>query len=254
VTISASGSYRLTGNLPVPNENTDGIVVGATDVSIDLGGFTIRGPNQCSPPPVVCTLTGTGLGIHGSADGLRISNGGVVGMGSVGIYVESGDGDEIRNVRVAKNRFQGIRMDGAAALVERSTATRNGDDGVRVGLGGMLSNNVAYQNGSHGISENGSSTVSDNAVSQNGGNGILGSSGSIISGNTANGNAGAGIAAGQGSAVQRNTAVGNLIGITLQGRATYRENTILSNTAATVLGTLAVNMGDNSCDGTPTCP
>ena len=36
VTISASGSYRLTSNLTVPNENTEGIVVSANDVGIDL--------------------------------------------------------------------------------------------------------------------------------------------------------------------------------------------------------------------------
>jgi hypothetical protein len=31
VTITAAGSYRLTGNLTVPDENTDGIAVSAND-------------------------------------------------------------------------------------------------------------------------------------------------------------------------------------------------------------------------------
>ena len=48
VTITAAGSYRLTSNLTVPDENTDGIVVSANDISIDLNGFGIIGPVTCS--------------------------------------------------------------------------------------------------------------------------------------------------------------------------------------------------------------
>ena len=53
VTITASGSYRLTSNLAVLNENTDGIQVGADDVSIDLNGLAIQVPVTCSGTPTV---------------------------------------------------------------------------------------------------------------------------------------------------------------------------------------------------------
>ena len=48
VTISASGSYRLTGNLDLNAEgvNVSGVAVSAPAVTIDLGGFQIVGPTQ----------------------------------------------------------------------------------------------------------------------------------------------------------------------------------------------------------------
>src|SRR2546421_12802591 len=64
VYISVSGSYRLTSNLTVPNENTDGIDIGASEVTIDLNGFSILGPTVCSggPPLTGCTPSGFGYG------------------------------------------------------------------------------------------------------------------------------------------------------------------------------------------------
>ena len=45
VTISQPGSYRLAGNLTVPDANTTAIEVTATgQVTVDLNGFVISGP------------------------------------------------------------------------------------------------------------------------------------------------------------------------------------------------------------------
>ena len=41
VKITGAGSYRLTSNLIVPDENTTGIEVSTSDVSIDMNGFAI---------------------------------------------------------------------------------------------------------------------------------------------------------------------------------------------------------------------
>ncbi len=41
VTITAPGSYLLTSNLVVPDENTDAIAVSSSGISIDLSGFAI---------------------------------------------------------------------------------------------------------------------------------------------------------------------------------------------------------------------
>ena len=61
VTIIREGSYRLTDNLTVPDENTSAIEVGANDVSIDLNGFSINGPVTCSGSTSVCShASGTG--------------------------------------------------------------------------------------------------------------------------------------------------------------------------------------------------
>src|SRR5262245_59149281 len=61
VTISRAGSYRLSGNLTVPNQNTTAIEITADNVTIDLNGFSILGPVVCSGSPLACTpAAGTG--------------------------------------------------------------------------------------------------------------------------------------------------------------------------------------------------
>lgn len=86
ITISTSGSYKLTSNLVVP-AGVDGIQVWASNVTIDLNGFSITGPASCggqSPSSIVCTATTT-RGIN-SAGGnifrLAVRNGSVGGFGT----------------------------------------------------------------------------------------------------------------------------------------------------------------------------
>src|SRR6266436_5972961 len=55
VTISQPGSYRLTGNLVVPDVNTTAIQITADFVTVDLNGFSIIGPNVCTPNPTTCS-------------------------------------------------------------------------------------------------------------------------------------------------------------------------------------------------------
>src|SRR5688572_25403327 len=51
VTISLPGSYRLSSNLTVSNMTTSAVLITTNDVTLDLNGFTIKGPNVCSSPP-----------------------------------------------------------------------------------------------------------------------------------------------------------------------------------------------------------
>src|SRR5882762_4389195 len=68
-TITQPGSYKLSGNLQVKDENTTAIVVAADNVTIDLNGFSILGPTVCvgSVGTAVgsCSPTGTGNGVDG---------------------------------------------------------------------------------------------------------------------------------------------------------------------------------------------
>jgi hypothetical protein len=50
VTIDQGGSYRLTSNLTVPNENTSAIQADVDDVTLDLKGFSIVGPSDLAGP------------------------------------------------------------------------------------------------------------------------------------------------------------------------------------------------------------
>src|SRR6266571_8801026 len=52
VIISVAGSYKLSGNLTVPDANTTAILITADNVTIDLNGFSIVGPSVCVGTPV----------------------------------------------------------------------------------------------------------------------------------------------------------------------------------------------------------
>jgi hypothetical protein len=73
------GSYKLSGNLTVPDANTSAIVVAADYVAIDLNGFSIIGPTVCVGIPVTsCSPTGSGIGIEGGSHrGITVVNGNV---------------------------------------------------------------------------------------------------------------------------------------------------------------------------------
>ncbi len=58
VTISQSGSYRLTGDLSVPDGNTTAIQITADFVTLDLNGFSIIGPAVCTSRPTKCPPPG----------------------------------------------------------------------------------------------------------------------------------------------------------------------------------------------------
>ena len=61
-TISQPGSYKLSGNLIINDPNKDVIVIAADRVSLDLGGFSILGPTDCSGGLSPCNNNGTGSG------------------------------------------------------------------------------------------------------------------------------------------------------------------------------------------------
>src|SRR4051794_26927322 len=71
ITISAAGSYRLSGNLTISDANTSAIVITAENVTLDLNGFAILGPVVCTVPveTTVCNSSGTGVGIAGGVAG-----------------------------------------------------------------------------------------------------------------------------------------------------------------------------------------
>jgi hypothetical protein len=167
VTLGASGSYRLTGNLTVSGANIPALLVTAPHVSIDLNGFSITGPAQCTVSPQTgattgCTPPGSGAGISGSADDTSVAGGSIQGM--------AGNGIEL----------------GSNARIERMKITKNGSSGISASSGVIVRNSVA-RNGRNGIESGG--VVSENEVSGNAGVGIL--STGVVIGNAVLGNQGA---------------------------------------------------------------
>ena len=260
VTISRAGSYRLTGNLNIPDENTSGIVVTADHVRIDLNNFAIIGPGTCSGTPLVCTLgSGLGVGIRGyTADysafyrGTSVKNGTIKGMGWAGMLLSSHA--EVTNLRVQWNRLKGISA-ASGSTISGNAAFENGGTGIGSGWGTTVSGNTANFNGGTGISAGRGSVVSGNAAWGNHEAGIAADEGSTVSGNAASTNGSDGIRVDEGSTVSGNTMRGNTgNGLRFIGSdSAYSGNVISSNTAGTITGS-GVEFGQNVCDGNTTCP
>lgn len=285
IQITAPGSYRLTSSLKLPDVNTTGIVITAPDVSLDLGGFSIRGEVVCTGTPLVCSPSvGLGAGIFTDARAslLRISNGSISGMGADGMDLR-GLGCSVSEVQLGSNRLNGLTANSTfGCMVKNVTALGNGRSGILAGQQSVASGNTASFNGDSGISVGLGSTTTGNSASFNLNLGISGGSNVTMTGNTAVGNAGDGISVALGSTVSGNTSalnggdgiqtgagtllIGNSVrdntgaGLRLGDDSAYRENLITSNFEGTVVvvsGTI-FNQASNSCtddsNATVICP
>jgi parallel beta-helix repeat protein len=171
VTISAPGSYRLTGSLDVRNANTFAIRVSVDvhDVAIDLNGFTIAGPTVCSGFPMTCAPGGAGMAIDA--------------QGSFRVSVRNG---------VLRGFAHAGLLSSAQARVIDVFATSNGQAGLVVGTGSVIERSVVFENGGRGIDCN-HCVVRGNTVRGNVLEGIHASSGSLIESNSVTSNGGVGL-------------------------------------------------------------
>ena len=150
ITISVSGSYRLSGNLTVPDRFTTAIEITADNVTIDLNGFSISGPTVCthSSAGVTCVNHGNGHGVTGNHDGLTVVNGTIRGMGAAGVFLGGSD-IHIERVRAVSNGNEGIRIQGTG-IVSGSSATLNRFTGIFT-FSATVTGNFAESNGDRGI-------------------------------------------------------------------------------------------------------
>ena len=268
VEITQTGSYRLTSNLTVPDENTDGIEVQVDGVSIDLGGFAIIGPVTCDNS-LNCTPAGSGHGINaGSAHQTGVSNGSIRGMGSFGLA--GGFAAMVSNVRTSGNAVTGIAAS-VGSIIENSTARRNGGQGIFIsncvvrgcasssnggdGIGSSqstITQNTVSQNKRIGISS-GSSIIVNNAVILSGTVGISTGSGATVQGNTVGSSGGIGINAFGSTLVIGNTIADSTgYGLRMGSRTAFTQNVLSGNTGGHVVrvvnGATAVDLGHNSCE------
>jgi len=194
--ITQPGSYKLTSNLTARDENTDVIVIAADHVSIDLNGFAILGPTDCSGGLVPCARAGLGHGISipGATPrfNITIRNGTIQGMGGAGIRLV-GDSNLIEQMHLRSNGGGGAAIlpsdDNGGSIVQYCTVERNGGNDFAVGLFivvGLVHHNDVILNYA-GIAMN-RGTISDNLVDRNLNEGL--SMGPIVSykGNVVHGN------------------------------------------------------------------
>ncbi len=223
--ISQPGSYRLTSNLTQTNASADVIQVTASNVTIDLNGFSIAGSTTCTfvtaSSSVVCNPPGPGVGINFVVQGLAVNgvvrNGSVKRIGSAcikgahlveDVLAEScGQGagvsaDVVRRVQVS---FSGVGRAIVADHAIDSVASGNGGVGIEGStevVGCRSENNVG-----DGIYVSGAGTVRNSSSAGNLGHGIR-VGGGLVSGNIIESNKGAGIMSGIS---QLTSVIGNVI-------------------------------------------
>jgi hypothetical protein len=168
VTISQSGSYRLSGNLTV-TPNLTGIEITADNVTIDLGGFSITGPVDCPGNPSACISPGgsppTGYGVLSLNNNIRVVNGTVRGMGNAGVYL-SGISGFVKKVFAESNGETGILV--SYGVVVGSSARINGEFGIYIDGSGTVSRSNAVGNGFIGLRIACPSVVIGSSASLNG--------------------------------------------------------------------------------------
>jgi len=179
VTISVSGSYRLTGSLDVTGQPTPQnvtaieILSSAKDVTVDLNGFAVVGPLSCSGNPNTCTpSSGAGDGIANLSAGsnsVTVRNGTVRGMGRIGIAIGA-QSCLVENVHVLSNGTDGIYLLGG--IVRNSVASYNHAFGIVTDANSLVVNTLADWNGSAGISIE-AGTLTGNTASNNTGDGLV---------------------------------------------------------------------------------
>ena len=263
--ITSPGSYYLTENTAAP---TGGIKVDASDVTIDLSGFTLSGPD---------TSSSRGFYIS-TGSNVEIRNGTVRDF-NVGIY-EAGGGQNHRiiNVRLVSNLLNGIYMIGYNHLVADCTVSDTGVSGVSptgiiVSHGSRVTGCMVYNNGTSaaggisGIYVYSGCTASDNVVYSNGGSAggsvfaIFADYGCTITGNTiydngdaSEGTAVRGINTNNGCTVTGNTVYSNgtsaasadVYGIYLTGDSLAAQNTALDNGVGAASAT-NITLGVTGC-------
>lgn len=166
VTLSAPGSYRLTGNLSVTSAADVGIDVLAEGVTIDLAGFEIRGPELCAGAPLSCSPADSGDGIRALSSSVQVRNGVVRGMGRNGLSL--GDDCAVENVTVLLNAGLGIDA-GQGCEVRGNRSVRNGTIGVRLGDDGLATGNVVNGNLGVGMVLGGLTGFMGNVLTENNG-------------------------------------------------------------------------------------
>lgn len=235
-TIGKPGSYRLSSTLDVSAlstpENVTVIAINSDDVTLDLNGFAIVGPISCTasgtPTTVNCSARGTGDAIHvnyGQAN-VTVRNGSIHGLGNEGVDAPGGENMLVEALRIYSMGGPGIDI--GTGIVTGCTVKLCFNQGISVDGYGMATGNVSSFNGSSGIFV-ASGTASYNVSDNNGSDGIENPNTGVVSFNTLSNNK---------AALQLFNAVG------------YVGNVIVGNS---VFGA-PVQIGQNLCNGSTTCP
>jgi hypothetical protein len=180
-TIDEPGSYRLVNNLTLTNPTGVCLQITADNVTIDLAGFTIAGP-QDNRSAAIAGVSPNEL------FGVTVRNGSISGFGS---GVSLGSNSIVEELRITGFFFGAIGGISATGIVR-----------------GNIVSGIGNSPGSPGLGISATGIVTGNFVEDNG-RGMEIGTGSTVIGNTASGNRTLGISVDCPSNVTNNTAVFN---------------------------------------------
>jgi hypothetical protein len=197
--ITQGGSYYLTSNITALADHS-GILIEASNVTIDLGGFRIQG------------LAGSlsGVRAQGNRSAITIRNGTITFTGESGIELSSGGtvtGAIVENIQTNYCAGSGFRI-GNDAIVRNCTAYNNNDTGFEGGQGTHFENCTAREN-SNGFSVGQFGRATDCVADTNTIAGFNVSNGSNVTGCTATANGYNGFYGGYASLFRDCTAADN---------------------------------------------
>jgi hypothetical protein len=196
VEIIHPGSYRLTSTLVTTDPNQTLISITSSEVTLDLGGFALKGPNFClNPVTTPCSQLGTGVGIDVTSDSDRISlrNGQIEGMGNTCVRMAGGMG-QIHGLNIEACGGDGIFI-GFLSNVFDNVVRRCAGSGIRFTGSANVHHNISDLNGQAGylngdVSPISATLLSDNIATQNGGPGLSLRTGDAYRGNALRANNG----------------------------------------------------------------
>lgn len=135
VEILRPGHYRLTSIINNPDPNTDTVYIHASDVTLDLNGLTLMGPNECRivRDAVECRYDSGGelIWVHPDSDRVRIFDGYLRGAAGNGLLVGYSvplfpvTAVEIQGLTVSHSGAYGVACNCRTGTVKRSHALLN---------------------------------------------------------------------------------------------------------------------------------
>ncbi len=245
--ITQSGSYYLTGNVSV-RAGVNGVIITATNVTIDLCGFTISGASG--------SLDGITATVSGGFTTLK--NGNIYNMGGRGIDLSGVPRAVISDLTAYSCGTDGIYL-AQDAHVHHCSSSSNGGFGISAGYGSLVESCTAQNNTGIGISAGNNATITGCVSASNGSHGIRVTFGCVATRNNCGSNGTSGTGAGidisfSANRVEDNQVTGNSIGIKAEGasnvifRNVSRSNTVAwSFVANNVYGQIV----DRSAPGSP---
>ncbi len=177
IVIEAPGFYMLTSDLTTDDATKTLVEIRSQNVTLDLRGFTIGGPNNCTGEGIDCENESlAGHGVWSNQRNVVVRNGTVRGFGYGGVVL-TGHVSRVERIRAEHNFRVGISL-GSGGTVEDSQSNFNGYLGIQTGPARILRVTVMH-NGQMGITTS-QSLISEAVVTQNPGTGINDGWGSII--------------------------------------------------------------------------